>query len=203
MSDQARAEDRLALDPTGRRALVLHVSTGAPYKNVMATLMVIRELASRGLDPVLLRVGQPLSARETAHAREMGVLGSVRDHGLLSDAVLATMYSAADLLLFPSTWEGFGWPPLEALACGTPSVVASECRAVVDNMGPSALAEPGHDIRSLASAAERLVTSPKLRATLVELGRPIVQALTWGRTVEAYATVYREVAARARRSGPR
>jgi glycosyltransferase involved in cell wall biosynthesis len=203
MSNEARAAVRSGLDPTGSRALLLNVSTGAPYKNVVATLMVMRELGARGLDPVLLRVGQPLTARETAQAREMGVLGSVRELGFVSDPELAALYAAADLLLFPSTWEGFGWPPLEALACGTPSVIASECRAVVDNMGASVLAEPAHDIRSLASAAERLVTDPQLRATLVERGRPIVQGLTWRRTVEAYATVYREIAAQARRSGPR
>jgi glycosyltransferase involved in cell wall biosynthesis len=167
----------------------------------MATLMVIGQLASRGLDPVLLRVGQPLNLREAARARDMGLLGRVRELGSVGDAELARIYAAADLLLFPSTWEGFGWPPLEALACGTPSVVASECRAVVESMGPSALAEPAHDIRSLASAAERLVTNPTLRKSLVERGKPIVRALTWDRAVESYATVYRDVAARTRRSG--
>jgi glycosyltransferase involved in cell wall biosynthesis len=133
----------------------------------------------------------------------MGVLDSVREFGRASDQELARLYSAADVLLFPSKWEGFGAPPLEALACGTPSVVASECRSVVDLLGDAALAEPADDIRALASAIEMIVTTPALRATLVERGRSRVQALTWRRTSEAYVVAYEEIAAAAGRSSAR
>jgi glycosyltransferase involved in cell wall biosynthesis len=202
ISDESRAQVRRALDPTGRRALVLQVSSGAAYKNIPGTLRVIRELRSRGLDPVLARVGKPLNAEQVAHAKEMGVLSSVREFGRASDQELAGLYAAADVLLFPSRWEGFGWPPLEALACGTPSVVASECRSVVDLLGNAALAEPADDVRALASAVEMVVKTPALRATLVERGRARVHALTWPRTVEAYLMAYEEIAA-GLRSSPR
>jgi glycosyltransferase involved in cell wall biosynthesis len=202
-SDESRAEVRRALDPTGRRALVLQMSSGGAYKNIPGTLRVIRELRSRGLDPVLARVGEPLNAGQVAEATEMGVLDSVREFGRASDQELARLYSAADVLLFPSKWEGFGAPPLEALACGTPSVVASECRSVVDLLGDAALAEPADDIRALASAIEMIVTTPALRATLVERGRSRVQALTWRRTSEAYVVAYEEIAAAAGRSSAR
>jgi glycosyltransferase involved in cell wall biosynthesis len=193
---QSRAEFRRHLDPTSGRALVLHVSTGAGYKNIGATLRVIAALRSQGVTPVLLRVGTPLNAEQVALARELGVLDLIREFGGVSDDKLAQLYSAADVLLFPSHWEGFGWPPVEALACGTPSVVASECRSVVDLVGDAAIAEPGDDVPALAGAVRTIVTTPGLRETLVERGRKRVAPLTWERTVEAYVDAYREIAHR-------
>jgi len=203
LSDESRSEVRRAIDPTGRRALVLHVSSGPPYKNILGTLQVIRELQSRGLDPVFVRAGKLLNADQVAQATEMGVLSSVREFGRVSDQELASLYAAADVLLFPSRWEGFGWPPLEALACGTPSVVASECRSVVDLLGDAGLAEPADDVRALASAVEMIVTTPALRETLVQRGRARVQGLTWRRTMEAYLVAYEDIVARTRDVHPR
>jgi glycosyltransferase involved in cell wall biosynthesis len=192
-----RADLRRDIDPSRRRALVLHVSTGGAYKNVGGTLRVVEALRSQGLDPLLLRVGQPLDGEQAALAEQLGVLEVTREFGRVSDEELARLYAAADVLLFPSRWEGFGWPPLEALACGTPSVVASECRAVVDLLGDAALAAPASDVRALASAVATIVTKPRARAALVERGRARVTSLTWERTVGAYTELYSEIADRA------
>jgi glycosyltransferase involved in cell wall biosynthesis len=200
---KARAALRADIDPTSRRALVLHVSTGSPYKNIGATLRVTAALQSQGLDPALLRVGKPLLAQEVALARTLGVLDRVREFGGVSDEELARLYGAADVLLFPSWWEGFGWPPLEALACGTPSVVASECRAVIDLVGDAALAGPADDVPALAGAVRRILETPALREALVERGRRRVAALTWARTVDAYVDAYEEIAHRGSRDGRR
>jgi glycosyltransferase involved in cell wall biosynthesis len=197
----ARSEARRRIDPTGRRALVLHVSTGGAYKNVPATLRVIGALRSRDLDPMLLRVGKPLSAQQVALARELDVFDLIGELGGVSDDELARLYAAADVLLFPSRWEGFGAPPLEALACGTPSVVASECRSVVDLVGDAALAVPADDVPALAGAVLRIVRTPGLREMLVARGRARVAALTWERTVDAYVGAYEEIAHTASRPG--
>lgn len=199
MDAQSRSEARRRMDPTGRRALVLHVSTGGAYKNVPTTLRVIDALRLQGRDPILLRVGKPLGAQQVALAKDLEVLDLIRELGGVSDEELARLYAAADVLLFPSRWEGFGWPPLEALACGTPSVIASECRSVVDLVGDAALAEPADDVPALADAVRKIVTTPGLRETLVERGRARVASLTWRRTVDAYVDAYEEIASR----GPR
>lgn len=199
MDGELRTELRRDIDPTSRRALVLHVSTGSAYKNVPTTLRVVDVLRSQGLDPILLRVGRPLGAQQIALAKELDVLDLIRELGGVPDEELARLYAAADVLLFPSRWEGFGWPPAEALACGTPSVIASECRAVVDLVGDAALAEPADDVRALADAVHKIVKTPDLRETLVERGRARVAALTWKRTVDAYVDAYEEIASR----GPR
>ena len=194
MDAQARTEARRTIDPTGHRPLVLHVATGGAYKNVQTTLRVIAALRSQGLDPLLLRVAKPLGAQHVALATELGVLDLIRERGSVSDEELARLYGAADVLLFPSRWEGFGWPPLEALACGTPSVVASGCRSVVDMIGDAALAEPWDDVSALAGAVRSIAATPALRELLVERGRPRVAALTWERTVGAYVEAYEEIA---------
>jgi glycosyltransferase involved in cell wall biosynthesis len=201
MDAYARSEARRRIDPTGRRALVLHVSTGGAYKNVPATLRVIGALRSRDLDPMLLRVGKPLSAQQVALARELDVFDLICELGGVSDDELARLYAASDVLLFPSRWEGFGAPPLEALACGTPSVVASECRSVVDLVGDAALAVPADDVPALAGAVLRIVRTPGLRELLVARGRARVAALTWERTVDAYVGAYEEIAHTASRPG--
>ena len=175
---------------------MLHVSTGGAYKNVSATLRVIDALRSQGMDPLLLRVGRPLDERQVALAKELGVHDRIREFTDVSDRELATIYAAADVLLFPSRWEGFGWPPLEALACGTPSVVATECRSVVDLVGDAALAAPADDVLALTEAVRRIVVTPSLRESLVEKGRARVAALTWERTVDAYVDAYEEIASR-------
>ena len=193
MDETSRCELSREIDPTGRRALILHVSTGGPYKNVPATLRVIEVLRSWGLDPILLRVGRPLDAHQVALARDLGVLDVIIESGGVPDRQLAQLYAAADVLLFPSRWEGFGWPPVEALACGTPSVIASECRAVVDLVGDAALAAPADDVPALAAAVRKIVTTPGLREMLVERGRARVAALTWERTVDAYVSAYAEI----------
>lgn len=196
MTVEARSDFRRSIDPTGRRVVVLHVSTGGPYKNIRRTLQVIDALRSQGSDPILMRVGVPLGPEDLVFARELGVIDRVREFGGVPDEELARLYAAADVLLFPSRWEGFGWPPLEALACGTPSVIASECRAVVDLVGDAALSEPAADVRRLAVAVHQIATSPPLRAELVDRGRKRVATLTWGRTINAYLRAYDEVVGR-------
>lgn len=191
--ERQRIDTRRRVDPTGKRIIVMHVSTGLAYKNIPSTLHVLAALQSRGIDAMLVRVGIRLGPRDLALARALGLVDRIREFHGIPDAELADLYSSADVLLFPSRWEGFGWPPLEALACGTPSVVASECRSVVDLVGDSALAAPGVDVRALSDAVQRIVADPSLRRDLVERGRPRVRALTWERTAEAYERAYEDL----------
>jgi len=196
-SQESRRETRRRLDQTGAGTILMHVSSGGGYKNVPGTIRVLGALRSRGVDARLVRVGVPLDPTDTALAQQLGVLDHVQEFRAIPDEEVAALYGAADVLLFPSRWEGFGWPPLEALACGTPSVIASECRSVVDLLGDAALAEPAADVAAMADAVERIITDDGLRRGLVERGRRRVAALTWERTAEAYEGAYEEIAAQA------
>ena len=109
--------------------VIMHVSTGGPYKNTKAILHALRELNCNrvGSGKVwLVRVGSDLHEEEQQLAESLGIANSIVNVGrVTSDKLLAKYYRAADVFAFPSLWEGFGWPPLEAMACGTPAVTSN------------------------------------------------------------------------------
>ncbi len=102
------------------------------------------------------------------------------------------VYSLADVFVFPSLVEGFGLPPLEAMACGTP-VLASTASAVSEAVGDAALAFDARDAEQLATVLSRVLTDTVLRTTLSRRGVERVRAFTWEcvarETLQAYATI--------------
>jgi glycosyltransferase involved in cell wall biosynthesis len=192
LADDERRRLRGELDLDGRH-VVLHVSTGLPYKNVPATLRVLAALREQGYAATLLRAGEPLTAIEGELARELRVDEHVLDLGRVSDERLIELYNIADVLVFPSYHEGFGWPPLEAMACGTP-VVVSESAPLAEVVGSAALTAPADDAAALAERVTRLLDSPELAAALRARGLERAARFSWQRTLDGYANVYRQVA---------
>ena len=141
----------------------------------------------------MLRAGERLTAIEGELARELRVDGHVLDLGRVSDERLVELYNVADALVFPSYHEGFGWPPLEAMACGTP-VVVSECAPLAEVVGTAALTAPADDTAALTERVVRLLDSPELAAALRARGLERAARFSWQRTLDGYATVYRRVA---------
>jgi glycosyltransferase involved in cell wall biosynthesis len=175
--------------------IVLSVSTGWPYKNVAATVEVLARLRQRGLDAMLVRVGVPLDGAELRLAERLGVGAHVRELGRIGDQRLVEVFNAADVLLFPSLDEGFGRPPVEAMACGTP-VVISSAPALAEVVDDAGLQAPARDIAGLTAAVEAVLLRPALAAELRERGLRRARRFTWAATVEGYAAVYEQLAAR-------
>ena len=198
----ARAAERTAvvarhgIDP-GRR-VVLHVSSGTRYKNSPALLQALARLPA---DVVLLRVGDPLFADERALADRLGVAGRVVDAGLVrGEPALSAYYRSADVFAFPSTFEGFGWPPLEAMACGTP-VVLSDVASLPEVGGDAALYAGPHDHDALAAAVDRLLSDPAEHAARAAAGLARARTFTWDRCARHTAAVYDAVAGRTAAAG--
>ncbi len=105
---------------------------------------------------------------------------------------LPTLYSGAIALVFPSLHEGFGMPPLEALACGTP-VACSNVSAMPEVVGEAALTFDPYDPQAIASAIRRLLDDAALRAELRERGLRRAARFTWKRTARATLAVYQEL----------
>jgi glycosyltransferase involved in cell wall biosynthesis len=177
--------------------LLLNVSTGAPYKNVGSVLRVLAELRARGLDAGLVRIGRPLRSEEAELRRALGLDRAVRELGPVSDERLVDLYNAAHVLLHPSYWEGFGWPPLEAMACGTPVVAstAPALREVIDDTG--LLADPD-DVGLLADHVESILRDEAKAEELCRRGRERAAMFTWGQVAERVAAIYDEVRSLAR-----
>lgn len=112
--------------------------------------------------------------------------------GFVSEAELVALYRGAIAVIMPSFMEGFGLPPLEGMAVGTPAIT-STAPALVEITGDAALHFDPRSPEQLADAMQRLITEPELRATLGARGRERARRFTWRRCAEETRAVYREV----------
>jgi len=151
---------------------VLAVGTGAAHKNLALLAAARGYLVERGI--VLAVAGRA----DPSVFRPAGALEGVRSLGRVSDAELRALYENAAALLFPSRYEGFGLPPLEAMACGCP-VIAAAAGAVPEVLGEDALLFPPTDPHALVSALDRLLGQPNLASRLREAGRKRAERFTW------------------------
>src|SRR5690606_28201543 len=103
----------------------------------------------------------------------------------------------ATVFVFPSLYEGFGLPPLEAMAAGVP-VITSNVSSLPEVVGDAALLIDPRDPAAIAGAITRVVGDPSLRADLVRRGHERVKAFSWERSVSRVREVYREVVEAAR-----
>jgi glycosyltransferase involved in cell wall biosynthesis len=184
----ARARYRLP------KRFVLTIGAGRPHKNI-ETLVDAFSCVDPAIAPALvigggvdLRFADSVSARIQAR----GLATSVIRTGQIQEVDLPAVYSLAEVFVFPSLVEGFGLPPLEAMACGTP-VVAARSSAVSEAVGDAALTFDPRDPRELAARLTRALTDTDLRAVLIERGSKRVQRFTWERvaraTLQAYASI--------------
>jgi glycosyltransferase involved in cell wall biosynthesis len=177
----------------GDGPLILQIG-GQFYKNIPGVLRVLARLREGGIDVRVVRIGRALAGEDRALAERLDVLDSVVEIGAVSDGEMPALYNAVDLLLFPSLYEGFGWPPLEAMACGTP-VVSSRAGSLDEVMGDAALtADPG-DIDALAAHAGTLLTNGDLRARVIARGLAHAARFSWDRAATEMIAAYRTVLA--------
>ena len=149
---------------------------------------------------VMAGVRNPKESGLESRAKELGLTDRVRFPGYVGDDDLVRLYQQATALVFPSRFEGFGLPPLEAMACGTP-VVASTGGAIPEVVGDAALMVQPRDVQQLANAIGRLLSNEKLRASLRRRGLERVSAFTWRRAALQILELYSVVGAKAAAAG--
>lgn len=173
----------------------LCVGTAEPGKRAVDAVRAIAALrdAGRAMQLVLAGNPGPLSKALRAEAARLRVADRCHFVGYVRDDDLAALYSGALALVFPSLHEGFGLPPLEAMACGTP-VIATAVPAMDDVLAGAATFVPTRDPAALARALAHLADDPTEREGRVAAGLAHAARVTW-RDVAALTTeVYREVA---------
>lgn len=125
---------------------------------------------------------------------ELGLQPFVRFLGYVADEDLPALYSLADVFVYPSLYEGFGLPVLEAMACGTP-VVCSNVSSIPEVGGDAAIYCDPLDVESIAAGIERALGDRELRKKMIGLGREHASEFTWASAGRALLSVYRELGA--------
>lgn len=167
---------------------LLCVGNRKPHKNLRAAVEVLHRLQARHPGLRLVVAGAPMAddvaARRAAAAH--GIAHLVDDAGPVTDEALRDLYAGAACLVFPSLYEGFGLPVLEAMSCGAP-VVASNRASLPEVVGDAGILADPDDPDALASAVGRVLDDARLRATLIERGRARARAFPWAATGAAAA----------------
>jgi glycosyltransferase involved in cell wall biosynthesis len=149
------------------RPFLLHVGSDLPRKNRRMLLQMIKQ-ENQPWPGHLCFAGEPVDPSLSEEARTLGILDRVHSAPKPDHKTLCALYSLAHAFVFPSFSEGFGWPLIEAQACGTP-VIASHLEPLPEVSGGAALHADPHDAKSFASALLKL-NDAAVRESLVEQG---------------------------------
>lgn len=176
------------------RRVILHVGNCEPRKNVEAAILALGLLRKRGADAFLVQIGGRFTPAHHAAIDAAGVEGFVRQEPQVDEAALVAAYYAADALVLPSTYEGFGLPALEAQAAGLP-VVTSGAGGLAEAAGDASVTVEGANPPALADALALVLTDPALRAGLIERGRRRAHSHTWDAAAAKVRAAYDETRA--------
>ena len=197
--------DHRLFRPTSRRLVdypyLLFVGSEQPRKNFTGLLKAFSLLKSKGRfkDLKLVKVGRaggvraPQFRQHTLQAvRELGLSGEVVFTDYVAGEDLPAYYSGAECLILPSIYEGFGFPPLEAMACGCP-VIVSNVASLPEVTGEAAVKVDPYDADGLAGALQTVLTDEHLKRQLVSKGFGRAKQFSWERAARETLSVYREV----------
>jgi glycosyltransferase involved in cell wall biosynthesis len=173
--------------------VVLHVGSVGPRKNLPTVFAAVESLRQTGVNAWLLQVGGELTQAQEKELETRGLARRTVALGATQEIQLREAYHAADILLFPSLYEGFGFPVLEAMASGLP-VVTSGAGGLADVAGDAAVVVGGRETAPYVTALRRVVQSPHWRHKLVARGIERAKQFRWADTARRTAEVYREVA---------
>jgi len=182
---------RLGID----RDFILFVGTIEPRKNLRRLIEAFDQMLSNtSLSPALVIAGGQgwLMDDFLSFIKQKGLEDRVCLTGYLGDEDLCGLYSACAAFVYPSLYEGFGLPPLEAMACGAP-VITSRIPSLMESVGAAARLVDPEDIDDIAQAITELLSDNNTRAHYAELGKAQVSKFSWEQTALKTLDVYREV----------
>lgn len=170
---------------------IFSVGTVQPRKNYGRLIESLARLRSQQHDIHLVIAGGRGWLEDPIYQtiKTTGMQPYVHFIGFADDADLPALYRAADCLAFPSLYEGFGFPVLEAMACGTP-VMTSSVSSLPEVAGDAALIVNPHDLDAITGALAQLLTNKNLRESLIERGFAQAQQFTWAASAAKLQKIY-------------
>lgn len=165
------------------KKILLYVGNLKPHKNLERLLLAFTQLRNENVFLVL--AGKAFEEQIDLKQREekLGIRDLVCHTGTLSKAELIGIYNLADLFVFPSLYEGFGIPPLEAMACGTP-VIASNTSSIPEVVGEAAVLFDPNNIDEIANCIMNVINDEDKRKELIIRGYERVKKFKWDNTIQ-------------------
>lgn len=178
---------------------ILFVGSEHPRKNLPTLLKAFKKLKKQAQfkDLKVVKVGKAGGAeanyrgQTTQVINSLDLMGEVIFTEVISAEDLRAYYCGAECSAFPSLYEGFGFPPLEAMACGCP-VVTSDSSSLPEVVGDAAIKLSPYDVKGLASVLEEVLTDQELKESLIKKGMEQAAKFSWERAAEKTLEVYRE-----------
>lgn len=184
---------RLAGLPEIQGPFILHVGSSLRRKNREGVLRIFAK-AAEGTDMQLVFAGEALNESLIRLAKDLQIFGRIVQVVKPDVKIIEALYNRAVALLFPSRYEGFGWPPIEAQACGCP-VVGSDIPPLVEVLRQTAELRPVQDEAGMTEAIRRIAVDREFREQLRQRGFENIRSrFQASRMMDEYVSLYRELA---------
>ncbi|PSB59247.1 glycosyltransferase family 4 protein [Chamaesiphon polymorphus] len=171
---------------------LLNVGSTHLRKNISTILQVLKVLKDKGFPVCLWRTGDNFNKEQKAFIAEQDLESDIFDLGSPDRARLVQIYNAADVLLAPSLYEGFGMTVVEAMACGTP-VITSNVSSLPEVVDDAAVLVDPLNVEEIVAAVLQIKQDSSYRHNLVEKGLARAKFFSWHKTAEQVARVYESV----------
>ena len=188
-----------SLIETGKlpQTFLLYIGNLDPRKNLQRLVEAIAHCRDETEDfPSLVIAGinkeQWLRSDHAIMARELGLFDRIHLAGILEKDVLLGLTEKALALCYPSLYEGFGFPPLEAMSLGIP-VLAANCSAIPEVTGHAACLVDPMSVDGIAEGLRKIVFDNDYRQGLIEAGYKQITSFSWGKAAAEYINLYKEV----------
>ncbi len=179
------AQARQALNSLGLpEKYILYVASSRSYKNIDGLIKAFKLLReNHHVEQSLVITGLAGRAQPALEhlVSSLGLLSGVVMSGFIADEIMPLLYSAAEVFVYPSFYEGFGLPVIEAMACGTP-VAASNSTSLPEAVGDAGLLFDPYNIEEMAETLHRIISDNALKLRLVEKGLTRAKEFSWDRT---------------------
>lgn len=196
LDESAEVRGRLDIEDD----FLLFVGTLEPRKNLLTLLKAFAQVLDEiSLRPQLVIAGSEgwLMDATDAFITSSGISERLRFTGYLQDEELRALYSSCKAFVYPSLYEGFGLPPLEAMSCGAP-VIASRIGALQEILGDAAILNDALDVDSLVRAIKDILGNDRRREELSSAGFKQVAKFSWDKTAQLTYQVYQNAIAQTR-----
>ena len=176
--------------------VILYVGAEEPRKNLQFLLKSFSRLKAKIPNIKLLKVGTPnylfVRKKLLKQIEALNLQNNVIFTGYVSETELADIYNAVDLFVFPSLYEGFGIPPLEAMACGTP-VITSNTSSLPEVVGDAAIQADPYNVEDFAEKMYEVLQNDDLKEELVRKGLKRSKMFSWDSSAKKTLKVYKEL----------